>query len=309
MNKKVEAGKPRVTQPSISLADLIAKFSDEATCKAYLRDNRWPNGVRCPRCGNEKVYTLKQPFRWQCQSAKCGKNGYRFSVTSGTIFENTKYPLATWFQVAYLMTQSKKGMSALQIHRQIRSGDYRTAWYMCHRLRAAMKNATFEKLVGEVEVDETYIGGKNHNRHANKKTPYKVGGIGSGKIGVIGAISRKGNVVCQMIENTDADTLSTFVEKTVADKVTLVATDSFTGYTDLRHFYPHQTIDHKSGEYVRGQVHTQSIESFWALLKRGVIGTYHQVSKDYLPLYLNEFTFRHNERQNPEIFQRLISSC
>ncbi len=261
MNKKVEAGKPRVTQPSISLADLIAKFSDEATCKAYLRDNRWPNGVRCPRCGNEKVYTLKQPFRWQCQSATCGKKGYRFSVTSGTIFENTKYPLATWFQVAYLMTQSKKGMSALQIHRQIKSGDYRTAWYMCHRLRAAMKNATFEKLVGEVEIDETYIGGSNRNRHASKKKPGK--GTAN-KIPVIGAISRKGNVVCKMIENTDTETLTKFVRKTVSDKVELVATDEHSGYRYLKWAMPHEVISHSTGEYVRGKVHTNSIESFWA---------------------------------------------
>jgi transposase-like protein len=308
MNKKVEAGKPRVTQPSISLADLIAKFSDEATCKAYLRDNRWPNGVRCPRCGNEKVYTLKQPFKWQCQSAKCGKRGYRFSVTSGTIFENTKYPLATWFQVAYLMTQSKKGMSALQIHRQIKSGDYRTAWYMCHRLRAAMKNVTFEKLVGEVEIDETFIGGKAHNKHANKRGAVRT----AGKVAVIGAISRKGNVVCKMIENTDTPTLDSFVRRTVSKDVELVSTDEHSGYRLLSDGFaglPHEVITHSAGEYVRGKVHTNSIESFWALLKRGVIGTYHQVSKDYLPLYLNEFTFRHNERQNPEIFQRLISSC
>lgn len=151
-----------MTKPSMTLSALMTRFSKEEACKQFLSEKRWPNGVQCPRCANQKVYALKsKPFHWVCKGKECGgRNGYRFSVITKTIFENTNYPLRTWFQVIYLMTQSKKGISALQIHRQIGSGDYRTAWYMCHRIRAAMKDTDFSKLLGVVEVDETFIGGK-----------------------------------------------------------------------------------------------------------------------------------------------------
>src|SRR5436853_918950 len=188
-----------MTKPTMTLTELTTRFSNEEACKQFLAERRWPNGVECPRCHNKKVYELKsKPFHWVCKAKECGgRNGYRFSVISKTVFENTNYPLRTWFQVIYLMTQSKKGISALQIHRPIGSGDYRTAWYMCHRIRAAMKDNGFPKLMGEVEVDETYIGGKDTNRHWYKKTQMKGG---SDKMTVIGAISRKGHQVCKVTE-------------------------------------------------------------------------------------------------------------
>jgi transposase-like protein len=281
------------------------QFPTEDSCKEYLVKQRWPDGVRCPRCGNEKVYKLKQPFRWQCQ--KCAPKGYRFGPLVGTIFMDTKIKLKTWFKVAYMMLQSKKGISALQIHRmmkQMEGSDYRTCWFMCHRLRAAMRGDMFP-LGGEVEVDETYVGGLNRNRHWDKKQD---GRGPKWKTTVIGAIARKGNVVCKVIENTSAQTMTRFVRQTVDSKVSLVATDEAAGYQKLGHEFPHESVDHKAEEWVRGKVHTNNIESFWSLLKRGVIGTYHQVSKDYLPLYLNEFSFRHNFRKDPDAFAQLISS-
>ncbi|MGA7621686.1 IS1595 family transposase [Candidatus Binatus sp.] len=293
----------------LTLAGFDRMFPDEDSCKAYLRDQRWPKVVRCPRCGNEKVYASKaRPFHWQC--TKCGKNPrapYRFSVTVNTIFENTNYPLLTWFKVLYLMLTSKKGISALQIHRMIGTGSYRTAWFMCHRLRAGLADPDFKKLMGIVEVDETGIGGKDRNRHWNKKQ--HITGM-SGKTTVIGAISRKGNVVCKIIEDTSTDSLTGFVNEVCSSKVDLVATDEYPAYDAIGVYgRKHGVVRHTAGEYVRGQVHTQNIENFWSLLKRGVIGTYHNVSKKYLPLYLNEFQFRHNNRRNSDIFRDAIGGC
>jgi transposase-like protein len=306
MDTQAEAGRPKVVMPKHSLDAFDKRFPNEDACKRYIVEMRWPDGVKCPRCKSDKIYTLSKPWHWQCRA--CQKNGYRFSVTSRTIFENTKYPLKMWFKVAYLILSSKKGMASLQLYRMLAPGegsDYRTFWYMAHRLRAAMKNMEWDSLMGEVEVDETYVGGRDKNRHWNKKT-HQTGGEASGKVPVIGAISRKGNVVCQAIENTKRETLQKFVKETVSSGVTLLATDEHPAYGKLDAEYPHEVIPHRDNVYVRGEVHTNSIESFWALLKRGVIGTFHNVSAEYLPLYLAEFTFRHNCRQERDPFALLI---
>jgi transposase-like protein len=298
--------------PQMTLTEFDRLFPDEPSCWTYLFLRRWPAGPQCPRCQNDHVYESKaRPWHWQCK--KCGKNNrapYRFSLKTGTIFEETKVPLRTWFKVLYFMLSSKKGMSALQLHRMVGFGSYRTAWYMCMRLRASMHDPDFQQLMGIVEVDETNIGGKQKNRHANVRAKYHGGGSAhTGKTTVIGAISRKGNVVCKIIEDATAETLSHFVEDTVSDRVSLIATDEWSGYRDLKHFYPHQTVDHGAKEYVRGEVHTNNIESFWSLLKRGVIGTYHNVSAKYLPLYLAEFQFRHNNRREADIFGKAIEGA
>jgi transposase-like protein len=287
----------------------MATFPDEATCRQYLADRRWPDGVKCPRCGNEKVWALKtRPFHWVCK--KCGDTPYRFSVLVGTVFENTNVPIVTWFKVLYTMLQSKKGVSSRQIGRMFfgARSSLHTAWFVCHRLRAGMRGDDFKQLMGIVEVDEMGLGGKDKNRHWDKEQ--HVTGL-SGKTTVVGAIARKGNVVCQIIENTDAATLNRFVRKAVSDRVSLVATDEHRGYDYLQAAggFRHETVKHSENEYVRGEVHTNNIESFWALFKRGVIGTYHNVSKKYLPLYLNEFQFRHNNRKNPDIFGEAIAGC
>lgn len=288
------------------------QFPTEDACKAFLVAARWPHGVQCPRChGKERIYHLaSKPFHWICKNIGCGgKNGYRFSLFTHTIFQGTKIPLIQWFKVGYLMLVAKKGVSALQLHRVIfgedTGSDYRTTWYMCHRWRAAMKGDVLP-LTGEVEVDETYVGGKDKNRHRNKRV-----GIsgGTGKVAVIGAISRKGMVITKAIERTDSATLQEFIRESVADNVSLVATDEHSGYRLLKKKgYPHQSVSHAKGEYVRGHVHTANLDSFWSLFKRGIMGSFHHVSKQYLPLYLNEFSFRHNARHSPDAFVDLITT-
>ncbi|MGH7933290.1 MAG: IS1595 family transposase [Candidatus Binataceae bacterium] len=304
----------------MTLSQFDRLFPDEPSCWTYLLLRRWPDGPHCPRCDNTKVYeSTARPWHWQCK--KCGKDNrspYRFSLKTKTIFEETKLPLRSWFKVLHLMLTSKKGISALQIHRMLGTGSYRSAWYMCMRLRAGMNDPQFRQLMGIVEVDETYIGGKDKNRHWNKKSAQRRKAdprgpldekIGYGKIGVIGAIERKGNVVCHVIGQANALTLAGFVRHAVSDKVSLVATDDNQAYNYISRDIRHEAVNHSAGEYVRGEIHTNNIESFWALLKRGIVGTYHNVSKDYLPLYLAEFQFRYNNRNNPDIFGLAIAGC
>ena len=289
----------------MTFADWERAFPDERSCQAYLCLHRWREGVRCPRCGNANVYTLATEFRWQCH--QCAPQGYRFSVIAGTIFENTNKPLRDWFRVIHLMLTSKKGISALQIHRMMGFGSYKTAWYMCMRIRGGLANEDFRKLIGLVEVDETFIGGNDRNRHWNKKVHQKHDPL---KFCVVGAIERKGNVVARVLDKVNMAALQGFVQQTVATDVELLSTDGHLAYRHLKAEYPqHGVVDHHRHQYVVGALHTNTIEGFWSLIKRGVMGSYHKVSRKYLPLYVAEFQFRYNNRSNPNIFSEAIKGC
>jgi transposase-like protein len=298
--------KPQFTK-QMTVAEFDALFPSDDACKAYLQARRWPQGVHCPRCGNDKLVELKtMPFKWECM--RCGvSTSYRFSVTVGTIFENSNIGLRAWFKVIYMMLTGKKGVAALEVQRVMGFGSYRTAHYLCMRVRAGLADPEFRKLVGIVEVDETYVGGKNKNRHADKKLE------GSGvanKFPVIGAVTRKGTLVARAVASVDQATAEAFIREAVSEKVDLVATDESGLYNRLaKRGIKHETVRHSAGEYVRGNVHTQTIDGFWSLLKRGILGTFHNVSKKYLPLYVAEFEFRYNNRNNPDIFGAAVARC
>jgi IS1 family transposase len=292
----------------MTIAQFEKAFPDEEACKAYLVARRWPNGVKCPRCGNADLYdhSSYKSFHWQCRN--CAPNGYRFSCIAGTIFENTNKRLRDWYRVTHTMLTSKKGVSALQIMRTMGFGSYKTAWYMCHRIRVALVENDMDKLGGIVEVDETFVGGKAKNRHWIKRDG-KPGPAASGKAIVVGAIRRKGNVVARVIGNVRQATLEAFVNEAVSEKVSLLCTDQWVGYKHLGEKFNHGTVDHARRQYVVGAVHTQTIEGFWSIFKRGIVGSFHKVSAKYLPLYIAEFQFRYNNRFNDDIFGTAIEGA
>ena len=291
--------------PQMTTAQFEARFpfGDEEAPLRYLVARRWPEGVHCPRCGNTDLYDASsyKPFHWQCR--ECAPQGYRFSALAGTIFENTKKPLRDWFRVAHLMLASKKGMSALQIQRLMGFGSYETAHSMCHKIRAALIDPSI-KLGGIVEMDETFVGGKDKNRHWDKKKGYK-----KDQIPIIGAVERKGNVVARVLTRVTADAAYSFVNEVCSNKVSLLATDAWAGYKGLPYQIPHASVDHSRHQYVVGAVHTNTIEGFWSIFKRGVVGTFHKMSAKYMPLYVAEFQFRYNNRFNPNMFETAIRGC
>ena len=280
-----------------NLMTLMRDFDTDAECRQALERLRWPAGVRCPRCDGEKIYRAEhQTSRQQFDCSLCG---YQFSVTSGTIFNDSHLPLPSWFVATYLICESKKGMSANQIKRTL-GVSYKTAWYLCHRIRAAMKDATPEPLRGIIEFDETYVGGKVRGRGA---------GFVKNKSVVVGAVERGGNVRIRMIQRRNKRAIQKFVQSVAHDDAERFMTDEANVYTGISdEGTTHETVQHKLEEWVRGDVHTNTVEGVWSLLKRSIIGSYHQLSAKHLPAYLDEISFRYNNRDNAYLFRDTLTA-
>jgi transposase-like protein len=283
---------------SVNLCSLIEQFGSEDKCRAYLEALRWAGVIECPRCASAKISKIVKRNQFDCDGCR-----YQFSVTAGTVFNDSHLPLWKWFLATYLICESRKGMSANQIKRMV-GVSYKTAWYLCHRIRAAMKEVNPQPLYGTVEMDETYVGGKQRNWQGRGRIAKEF----SNKEVVFGIKQRGGELRFFHAEDAKSGTLAKYIKENVSGDVDVIMTDEFQSYPFAldragHSRDKHKTIRHKEGVYVDGDITTNGIESAFSLLKRGIIGSWHKVSAKHLSAYLDEMTFRFNNRNNPYLFR------
>jgi transposase-like protein len=278
----------------MTLKDLTQMFSTDEQCRNMLKRLRWPMGVECIRCKSKRVFEVATQKKFEC--VECG---YQFSVLTQTVFHDTHLPIETWFMAVLLLVEARKGMSANQVKRTL-GVSYKTAWYLCHRIRAAMKETERPMLDGTIEVDETYVGGVQRG-HQNKPGH----GLSTKQI-VVGIRQRGGDTRFFHAKDAKSGTLARYIRENVSADVDVIITDEFNSYPtamkELGLTKKHKTIKHKAKVYVDGDIHTNTVESAFSLLKRGVIGTWHRISAKHLAAYLSEMEFRFNRRKNPDLF-------
>jgi transposase-like protein len=278
-----------------TLQEAIIYFSDLDTCTTFMAQIRWPKGVTCPYCAGKAVSYLSTRRKWKCMNKVCHK---QFSVKVGTVMEDSPITLDKWLAAVWLITNAKNGISSCEIGRAL-NVTQKSAWFLLHRIRLAMQTGTFEtKMRGQVEVDETYIGGLARNMHRSDHGRKITGTGGKGKVAVMGLLERDGKVRAKVINDATQLTLHAEVRSNVEPGAELF-TDGWKAYSGLHQDYVHQVIDHAE-KYVDGQIHTNGIENFWSLLKRGIKGTYVSVEPFHLFRYLDEQTFRFNERKGKD---------
>lgn len=271
-----------------SIIEIVQVFKDEQTCIEYLEELRWGGNVISPFDETSTVYKCKG------NKYRCRNTGKYFNVKTNTLFDNTKISLQKWFIAIWLVTSHKKGISSLQLSKDI-DVTQKTAWFMLQRIRKCFGIENDNDLDNTVEVDETYVGGKNKNRHKNKKVENSQGRSAKDKSPVLGMVERQGKLNARTVENVQAETLTSEIIKNVKETANLY-TDEWLGYKDISRIYDHSIVKHNAREYVNGKIYTNTIEGFWSLLKRGIIGIYHSLSKKHLQKYVDEFVFRYNTR-------------
>lgn len=279
-------------KPFKSILEFQKTFDTNDKCREYLELQIWNGKPICPYCGCEKSYKLTKGHRYNCANPECKRT---FSVTVGTIFENTKIPLTKWFYAMYILAVHSKGISSLQLSIWL-NVTQKTAWFLNHRIRQTFGEKTSLLLGNMVEVDETYVGGKFKNKRLSiRKTMVAISGSHEHKTAVMGLLERDGKVITQVVDDTKRETVLPILLKTIIPGSTL-HTDSSHIYTPLKNVFKHESVNHTQNEYVRGNVHTNTIEGFWSLLKRQIVGIHHNVSPQHLQRYCNEASYRYNQR-------------
>ena len=271
-------------------------FHDERAAYRFVESRIWPEGPICPHCGGVERISKMQGKSTRVGAYKCYQCRKPFTVKIGTVFEDSKVPMRLWLQAIFLIASSKKGISSNQLHRTL-GVTLKSAWFMSHRVREAMREGKLGPLGGEgktVEADETFIGGKEKNKHRNKRNAGNIGG--QGKEIVFSLVERGGAVRSEHVREVSGETLAPILREQLKQETTLM-TDEAGQYRNVgKEFARHQAVNHGIGEYVRGNAHTNTIEGYFSILKRGIVGTYHHVSAKHLKRYLAEFDFRYNNR-------------